>query len=44
MWFFIVAGLVIAAVVAWRMRVKLVAKALGQPESRIDRHLNGPRH
>lgn len=44
MWFFIVLGIVIAAAVVWRLRVKLVAKALGQPESRIDRHLNGPGH
>ena len=31
---------VVAVVVAWKMRVKLLAKILGQPESRIDRQLN----
>lgn len=31
---------VVAGVVAWKFRVKLLAKALGQSESRIDRQLN----
>lgn len=42
MWFLIAALVVIAAVAAWRWRVKILAKALGQSEHRIDRHLNGP--
>jgi hypothetical protein len=32
--------LVMVGVVAWKMRVKLLAKILGQSESRIDRQLN----
>jgi hypothetical protein len=32
--------LVVAGVVAWKMRVKLIAKLTGQSESRIDRQLN----
>ena len=36
----IIVALVIAGIVAWRMRVPLVAKVLGQPQSRIDRQLN----
>ena len=36
----IIAALVVAGVVIWRMRVPLIAKVLGQPESRIDRQLN----
>ena len=31
----IIALLVVGAVVAWRMRVPLMAKVLGQPEHRI---------
>jgi hypothetical protein len=31
---------VVAGFVAWKFRVKLLAKVLGQPESRIDRQLN----
>jgi hypothetical protein len=30
----------VVGVVAWRMRVPLLAKILGQSESRIDRQLN----
>jgi hypothetical protein len=39
---FLVIMLVIVVVgfIAWKMRVKLLAKILGQPESRIDRQLN----
>ena len=36
----IIVALVVAGIVAWRMRVPLVAKVLGQPQSRIDRQLN----
>ena len=32
--------LVVAVVVAWKMRVKLLAKILGQSESRMSRQLN----
>jgi len=38
--FLIIVALVVAGIVAWRMRVPLVAKVLGQPQSRIDRQLN----
>jgi hypothetical protein len=40
MFWLIVLVLVVAGVVAWRMRVPLMAKILGQSESRIDRQLN----
>jgi hypothetical protein len=40
MGFLIVLVLVVAAVVAWKMRVQLLAKVLGQPEERIRRQLN----
>ncbi len=43
MWFLILVALVVAGVVAYKMRVPLLAKILGQPESRIDRRLNGPK-
>jgi hypothetical protein len=38
--FLIILAVVVAAVVVWRLRVPLLAKLLGQPESRIDRQLN----
>ncbi len=38
--FLIILAVVLAGVVAWRMRVQLLAKVLGQSESRIDRQLN----
>ena len=31
---------VVVGVVAWRYRVKLMARLLGQPEHRIERRLN----
>ncbi|MCW2796794.1 hypothetical protein [Nocardioides sp.] len=31
---------IVVGFVAWRMRVPLLAKILGQPQSRIDRQLN----
>jgi hypothetical protein len=40
MTFLIIVAVILAAVVAWRMRVQLLAKVLGQSESRIDRQLN----
>ena len=38
--FLIILALVIAGFVVWRRRVPLLAKLLGQSESRIDRQLN----
>lgn len=38
--FLIIVALVVAAVVVWRMRSPLLAKLLGQPESRVNRQLN----
>ena len=37
-WFLVI--LVIAGVVAYKYRVPLLAKILGQPESRVERRLN----
>jgi DUF1365 family protein len=39
----IVLAIVVAAVVVWRRRVPLLAKLLGQPESRVNRQLNRKR-
>ncbi|WP_340540875.1 hypothetical protein [Nocardioides sp. GXZ039] len=39
MWFWILLIVVVAAVAAYRFRVPLLAKILGQPESRIQRQL-----
>ena len=36
----IIAALVVAGFVVWRLRVPLLAKVLGQPQSRIERQLN----
>ena len=41
--FWIILLLVVAAVVAYRYRVPLLAKILGQPQSRIERRLNRPK-
>lgn len=38
--FLIVLAIVVAAVVVWRRRVPLLAKLLGQSESRVNRQLN----
>jgi hypothetical protein len=38
--FLIIVAVVLAGVVAWRMRVQLLAKVLGQSESRVNRQLN----
>ena len=43
MTFLIIVALIVAAVVAYRNRVSLMAKILGQPESRIERRLKGPK-
>ena len=40
MWFLILLVVVVAGLVAWRMRVPLLAKILGQPRDRIERRLN----
>ena len=37
MWFLLL--VVVVGVLAWRHRVKLLAKVLGQPESRIERQI-----
>ena len=36
----IIVAIVVAAIVVWRMRVPLMAKVLGQSESRVNRQLN----
>ena len=38
--FWLILLIVVAAVLAYRFRVPLLAKILGQPESRIERQLN----
>jgi hypothetical protein len=40
MWFLILVAVVIGGYVAWKYRVPLLAKVLGQSESRVDRQLN----
>jgi hypothetical protein len=40
MWFLILLVIVAAAYVAYRFRVPLLAKVLGQPQDRIERRLN----
>lgn len=40
MGFLIVVLVIVAAVVVWKLRVPLLAKILGQPQSRIERRLN----
>ena len=39
----IILAIVVVGVVVWRRRVPLLAKILGQSESRIDRQLNRKR-
>jgi hypothetical protein len=36
LWFLLI---IVVGVVVWRYRVKLLAKVLGQPESRIERQI-----
>jgi hypothetical protein len=43
MWFLILVVVVVVGFVVWRLRVPLLAKMLGQSESRINRRLNGPK-
>ena len=40
MTFLIILAVLVAGFVAWKMRVQLLAKALGQSESRVRRQLN----
>ena len=40
MWFLILLAIVVVAYVVYRLRVPLLAKILGQPQSRIERRLN----
>jgi hypothetical protein len=41
MWFFILLAVVAVGFIAYRLRVPIAAKILGQPESRIRRQLGG---
>lgn len=41
MWLLIILGLVVAGLVAYKLRVPIAAKILGQPESRVRRQLGG---
>jgi hypothetical protein len=43
MTFLIILVLIVAGVVAYKNRVTLIAKLTGQPPSRIERRLNGPK-
>ena len=38
--FLIILAILVAGFVAWKMRVQLLAKVLGQSESRVRRQLN----
>jgi hypothetical protein len=40
MFWLILLVIVVAGFVAWKFRVKILAKVLGQSESRVDRQLN----
>jgi hypothetical protein len=40
MWFLILVVVVVGGYVAWKYRVPLLAKILGQSESRVNRQLN----
>jgi hypothetical protein len=40
MFWLILLVVVVAGFVAWKFRVKILAKILGQSESRVDRQLN----
>jgi hypothetical protein len=44
MTFLIIMAVLVAGFVAWKMRVQLLAKVLGQDESRIRRQLGRGRH
>jgi len=43
MTYLIIVVLIVAAVVAYKNRVALLSRILGQPQSRIERRLNGPK-
>ena len=43
MFWLILLVVVVAGFVAWKFRVKILAKVLGQSESRVDRQLNRKR-
>lgn len=43
MFWIILLVIVVAGVVAWKLRAPLMAKILGQDRSRIDRQLNRPK-
>jgi hypothetical protein len=43
MTFLIIVVLIVAGVIAYKNRVSLIAKLTGQPTSRIERRLNGPK-
>jgi hypothetical protein len=43
MWFILLVVLVVGGYLAYKNRVALLAKVLGQPEHRINRRLNGPK-
>lgn len=38
--FWIILGLIVAGFVVYKLRVPILARILGQPESRVERHLN----
>jgi hypothetical protein len=38
--FWIIVGLLIAGFVIYKLRVPIIARVLGQPERRIERHVN----
>jgi hypothetical protein len=40
MFWFILLVIVVAGFVAWKMRVQILSKVLGQSESRINRQIN----
>lgn len=42
MWFLILVALVVGGYFAYKHRVPLLARVLGQPEHRVKRRLNGP--
>ena len=44
MWFFILLVIVVAAVAAYKFRVPLLAKILGQSESRVQRSIERRKH
>lgn len=41
LWFLILLALVVGGLLAYKFRVQLLAKILGQPERRIERRLKG---